>query len=73
LTGGADIANVRNATIAKVLEYQGVAINMAERWISTANAITLGFMPGTPFPIHPTELGDKDIASAIGRLLRGYA
>lgn len=73
ISGGADLANVRTHTRTKVLAYNGVAIDMSARWTSTSNAQALGFMPGGFFPIHPTELGDKDIASAIGRLLRSYA
>lgn len=73
LSGGTNLANVRNHTRTKVLEYNGVAIDMSQRWTNTATAQANGFMPAGLFPIHPTELGDKDIASAIGRLLRSFA
>lgn len=73
LSGGTYLADVRTHTRDKVLEYNGVAIDMSQRWTSTATAQANGFMPGVMFPIHPTELGDKDIATAIGRLLRSYA
>lgn len=73
LSGGTYLADVRNHTREKVLEYNGVAVDMSQRWTSMANAKSLGFMPNVSFSIHPTELGDKDIASAIGRLLRSYA
>ncbi len=73
LSGGTYLADVRTHTRDKVLEYNGVAIDMSQRWTDTATAQANGFMPAGSFPIHPTELGDKDVASAIGRLLRSYA
>lgn len=73
LSGGADLANVRNHTRTKVLQYYGVAVDMSQRWVSVAQSQTDLFMPAGLFPIHPTALGDKDVASAIARLLRSHA
>jgi hypothetical protein len=69
----ADLLLIRQHIIDKVLEYNGVAADFGERWTSLANAQTLAYMPATSLSVHPTETGDKDVASALGRLLRSYA
>lgn len=70
LSGGGNLATIRTHTRTKVLQYNGVALDMSARWTNMATAKANGFMPNVTFAIHPTELGDKDIASAMARLLR---
>lgn len=73
LSGGGSLDAVRTHTRSKVLQYNGIALDMNARWTNMASAKANGFMnPAHTFAIHPTELGDNDVASALGRLLRSY-
>lgn len=73
LSGGSNQVAVREHTKDKILEYNGCGVDMYARWIDMTTAKANGFMPSVLFAVHPTELGDKDMASAMARMLRSHA